>query len=151
MRVEDLVRELQVLDVPDALELSIYEANIDKVIADVDRTVLDHPRVTELLGGDSTTIAVANHRNHAGFMAEIFRSGTLEDLPLTAVWAYRAYTSQGVHPDYWKVHLPAWEASFIAHGLSDDIPRITAVYAWFTARHNDMLAPRTGTGPGADL
>lgn len=135
----DLIREVQGLDVPSAHELHVYEAHVDEAIAHVDRTVLTHPRATELLGWNSAEIVTVNHRIHAGYMAEIFRAGTLEDLPATAVWAYRASISQGVHPDYWTVHVPEWEVAFTSLGLGTDTRRIRAVYRWLVDHHADLL------------
>lgn len=138
--VQALMREIQTLDVPEAHELGVYEANLNAIIAHVDTAVLGHPRIAEMLGGNPPEIVKVNHRNHAGFMAEILRAGTLEDLPATAVWAYRAYISRGIHPDYWTVHLPQWEAAFASLGLAGSLPRTAAVYRWLADHHDELLA-----------
>jgi methanogenic corrinoid protein MtbC1 len=140
MTLSALTESIGSLTPPDPDAASVYAAGSETFVADVDAAILAHPRLEEFLDGNSQGLLLANHRNHAGFMAEVFRSGSLADLPSTAVWAHRAYRARGVHSDYFAAHLPEWPASFARHGLAEPLRDVAAVYEWLHGSHEAMVA-----------
>ena len=86
MSLSALIESIRNLTPPDPASAALYASSTAAFVADVDAAILADPRLAEYLGGNTPGLLLANHRNHAGFMAEIFRSGSLADLPGTAVW-----------------------------------------------------------------
>jgi len=125
-----------------------YAQAIDKLKDNVNGQLEANPKIMELIGRNPLDVMRNNHRNHATFMATIFKLNSFELLARTVPWVYRAYHARGFSYDYFPIELVAWQIAI--HQCLDNSARkseILAVYKWMVQHHGDMIKlSRTGEG-----
>ncbi len=137
--LEALVQEAAGLPPVSSEGASEYKAKLEALVAQVNRTLEEHPRVLRLVGYNPLTMMHDNHRNHARFMANVFRFQAWPLLVKTVVWAYRTYHNHGFSYDYFPVELAAWQQA-----VAELLPpaagaTILAVYRWLQQHHEDWV------------
>ncbi len=137
--IHDLMREGKNLGpVPQEAALE-YEAKSPQMTRDVDQQLALHPAITELIGHNPFAVMHENHRNHAAFMASVFKLNTLELLAPTLVWVYRSYHSRGFAHDYFLVELQAWQSALDKHLSPDAAEPLGNIYRWMVSKHETMI------------
>jgi methanogenic corrinoid protein MtbC1 len=117
-----------------------YVRTTEELIGRVNDQLESHPKFKELIGYGHSDVMRDNHRNHAMFMATLFRINSFELLARTVPWVYRAYHARGFSYDYFPVELVAWQIAI--HECFDKNIRkteILAVYAWMIQHHEEMI------------
>lgn len=138
-------RELPIIP-SEAAEAYVFAA--DKLLDHVNGQLETHPRIKDLIGRNPIDLMKDNHRNHATFMATVFRINSFELLARTVPWVYRAYHARGFSYDYFPAELVAWQVA-IHECLekSDQKAEMLAVYKWMIQHHEDMIKlSMTGEG-----
>ena len=106
--------------------------------------LLDHvkanPKLKELIGHNPLNLVREYHRNHATFMATVFRINSLELLVRTLPWMYRVYHARGFSYDYFPAELEAWQIA-IHECLAQPVLKaeILSVYQWLVQHHEEMV------------
>lgn len=137
--------QLHLLSLSDALQpippeaSKAYLAALPRLVRRVNEQIAAHPRYPDWLAGKPEQLLADNHRHHALFMDEVFRSGYFDLLAATLPWVYHAYHSQGVSYDYFEVELSFWQASVSAMLEADLAAPINAVYDWMRAQHETVI------------
>jgi methanogenic corrinoid protein MtbC1 len=115
-----------------------YHRNLAAMIADVDRSLEIRADLPALIGPDADDLMRDNHRNHAGFLDNVFFLGNFELLARTLPWVYRVYSSRGFSLDYFPVELRAWQESIKQRIPAHQSAPILAVYQWMLDQHGVM-------------
>ena len=126
-----------------------YAQATDRLLAHVNEQLENNPKIKELIGRNPLDLMRDNHRNHASFMATVFRINNFELLARTVPWVYRAYHARGFSYDYFPAELVAWQIA--VHKCFDQPTlktEILAVYAWMVRHHQEMVKLSVaGEGP----
>jgi methanogenic corrinoid protein MtbC1 len=125
-----------------------YRQRADRLVAEVDRKLAARPEIGSLIGDNPLSVMWANHRHHAGFMANVFQFNNFDLLTQTVPWVYRAYHSHGFSYDYFRAELTVWIEAVKEHLSSDSARSILPVYGWLLEKHEEMTErSRTPTSP----
>ena len=112
-----------------------YSAEIPAMLYRVDLQMAKRDDLRRLIGSNPVAMMKANHRNHADFMADVFRYSSFGLLSQVIVWVYRSYHHHGFSYDYFPLELDAWREAI---SLSLDKPSVDAVdliYCWMIDHH----------------
>jgi len=85
-----------------------YYQNIEKLISDMNKLMLERPDIESLVGTTNINMMKDNHANHARFIASILKNHNHEVLVDTVLWVFRAYRSHGFTTNYWAAQLNSW-------------------------------------------
>jgi len=91
-----------------------------------------------LIGSNPVDVMYENHRNHAFFMACVFRLGDYGILAKTLPWVYRAYHNRGFSHAYFTTVLPVW-IDIIREFMGHDSVDILDIYKWMLAIHEETV------------
>lgn len=116
-----------------------YYENMDLMREQVDRALTVAPALDVLIGDNPSSMMYDNHRNHAQFMANVFRFNTFEMLARTAVWVYKSYHAHGFTYDYFTVQLLAWQQAAASHLSPAAAQEINRVYQWLLDNHQAII------------
>jgi methanogenic corrinoid protein MtbC1 len=117
-----------------------YIGATDKLLDNVNGQLEADPKIKELIGRNPIELMRENHRNHATFMATVFKINSFELLARTVPWVYRAYHARGFSYDYFPAELVAWQVAIHECLASPDKKtEILAVYKWMVQHHEDMI------------
>lgn len=112
----------------------------DQLLELVNEQLEADPKIKNLIGHNPFQLMYNNHRNHATFMATIFRLNSFELLIRTIPWVYRAYHARGFLYDYFPRELVAWQIALLHYiekpGQWDEIIQI---YSWLVQHHEDIV------------
>jgi MerR family transcriptional regulator, light-induced transcriptional regulator len=134
-----LIDEIKKVDRISPHAADAYERANDRLIDFVNKELEGNPRLRELIGGNVVDVMRNNHRNHAAFMANVFKIGSYELLVRTIPWVYRAYRARGFSYEYFPVELTAWRQA-VAECLDDsNSAEIIGVYNWMVDHHENMI------------
>jgi methanogenic corrinoid protein MtbC1 len=146
--IEKLLASCRELPIIPSESAEAYVIATDKLLDHVNGQLECHPKIKELIGHNPIDLMKDNHRNHATFMATVFRINSYELLARTVPWVYRAYHARGFSHDYFPAELTAWQVA-IHECLeqSGQKAEILAVYNWMIQNHEDMIKlSMTGEG-----
>ena len=79
-----------------------------RLVASVDRLMLEREDIDELVGERNLQMMQDNHNNHAMFIQSILERFDAEVLVDTVLWVFRSYGSRGFHRNYWAAQLNGW-------------------------------------------
>lgn len=138
--IEKLLASCRGLQIIPSDSADAYVIGTEKLLDHVNIQLEAHPKIKDLIGHNSINLMKDNHRNHATFMATVFRLNSFELLARTVPWVYRAYHARGFSYDYFPVELAAWQIA-ISECLekTDQKNEILAVYKWMIKHHDDMI------------
>ncbi len=130
-----------------------YEQAGRTLTAIVNREIFSHTEIDRLLGGNPHELLENNHRNHVSFILEVMKLNDFELLASTLPWVYRAYHSQGVDFDYFRLELQAWINAIEKTLGARDAEPIVALYEWMMRAHESLIELSQQEDPtsGADL
>jgi methanogenic corrinoid protein MtbC1 len=115
-----------------------YRQRADRLVAEVDRKLAARPEIGSLIGDNPLSVMSANHRHHAGFMANVFRFNKFDLLTQTVPWVYRTYHSHGFSYDYFRAELAVWIEAVKEHLSPDSARSLLPVYEWLLDEHEEM-------------
>lgn len=98
-----------------------------------------HPELERYLGGNPFRILEANHRNHAAFMTEVFRTNNFGMLARTLPWVYHSYHNQGIDFDYFETELALWMEVITKVLGPADAGFILPIYRWMASVHDQSI------------
>lgn len=137
--IEKLIRSAIALTPVPPTAAREYRENLDVLREQVDQNLTVYPGIDELIGGNPLAMMYDNHRNHALFMANVFRFNTFEVLARIAVWVYKSYHAHGFSYDYFPVELTAWMKAVTDHLGVAAAPDINRIYRWLLDRHDELI------------
>jgi len=111
----------------------------DALIEEVNKRLLGRPDFPKLIGNSTIETMIANHRNHADFMATVFRFNSFSLLEKTLPWVYRAYHNQGFSYDYFLVELYTW-VDAIKELIPPPVDHILSIYRWMIEQHENNIS-----------
>lgn len=117
-----------------------YYEKLEVMREQVDRQLTATPALELLIGANPLIIMYDNHRNHAQFMANVFRFNTLALLARIAVWVYKTYRTHGFSYDYFPVELTAWQRAVTEHLSTKSAREVNRVYQWLLDQHEVLIA-----------
>jgi methanogenic corrinoid protein MtbC1 len=146
--IEKLLASCRVLPIIPPAAVEAYVMATGKLLDHVNDQLEAHPKIMDLIGRNPIDLMKDNHRNHATFMATVFRINSFELLARTVPWVYRAYHARGFSYDYFPVELVAWQVAIHeSFEKSDQKSEILAIYKWLVQHHEDMIKlSMTGEG-----
>jgi methanogenic corrinoid protein MtbC1 len=139
MMIEKLIRSAIALTPVPPTAAREYREKLDVLREQVDQNLTAYPGIDELIGGNPLAMMYDNHRNHALFMANVFRFNTFEVLARIAVWVYKSYHAHGFSYDYFPVELTAWMKAVADHLGVAAAPDINRIYRWLLDRHDELI------------
>ena len=116
-----------------------YGSSISGMVLDVNQAMMNHPRLSELVGGCPVNIMRKNHHNHARFMQTVFLLNSPEMLANALPWVYRVYSSRGFSYDYFPAELSAWQEAVEEHLDSSMTDPILEVYRFMRSHHEEVI------------
>lgn len=149
MTLDELIGEAVRLPLVSSDAAAAYEEKRDLLTAHVDRALEENPSVTRLTGGNPLSIMLDNHRNHAQFMANVFRFNAFELLARMIPWVYRSYHLRGFSYDYFPVELQSWIDAVEKHLDPSKSRPIIEIYRWMMRRHEEVIGI-SSTEPGEE-
>lgn len=134
----DLTLHPETLPKVSAQAAARYEVLQERLLEAVNLRMTSRDDLHALLGANAVEVMLTNHRNHAAFMANVFRFGSYALLAKTLPWVYRAYHNMGFAYAYFPLELHAWMRVIEEH-MPEDCADILAVYAWMLDHHEDII------------
>ena len=135
--IEQLIEDCKQLKAIPEEAAELYASAAERLQNHVNDQFEANPKLNELIGGNPLDVMRNNHRNHAAFMATVFKLNSFELLARTVPWVYRAYHSRGFSYDYFMTELVAWQVAI--HECLDRNVEIRAVYTWMVQHHSEMI------------
>jgi methanogenic corrinoid protein MtbC1 len=117
------------------LAASHFDLHANDLLAEVDRSLLCHPRVAELLGGNAPELLPGIHLRHRRFMSAVFHLGDYSMLASQVPWMYRTLRSHGFSYDYFPVKFSAWRDAVMRHLPEESALPVAAAYEWLLSAH----------------
>lgn len=131
-----------------------YGDSMATMVVAVDHAMMQHPRISEFLGGCPINVMRKNHKNHARFMHTVFTLNSPQMLGNALPWVYRSYSARGFSHDYFPAELSAWQETVKEHLDVDSARHILDIYRAMQSHHDriielsrmtpvDLFRPRT--------
>lgn len=117
-----------------------YISKLSILVNFVDEKMNNHPDLESLIGSNHHRVMWDNHKNHASFMASVFKFDLYELLFSTIPWVYRSYHSHGFSYDYFILVLHYWKEAVNKYLALDEASQIIKIYDWLIENHENMIA-----------
>lgn len=128
-----------------------YERETEKMVQLVDERLVGQPQLHRLIGINPIAMMRTNHRNHAGFMINVFDFEAYGLLAEIVAWVYRAYRNHGFSFDYFPLELEAWREAVGTCLPAAEADSILRVYEWMQENHEGFIqlaeAPNSAKTP----
>jgi methanogenic corrinoid protein MtbC1 len=115
-----------------------YEEKQADLAGFVNRQMESLAAIRSLTGHNPASLLQDNNRNHARFMAAVFKLNRSELLVRTIPWVYRTSRGRGFSLDFFPAILEVWCDAVAALLEPAHAEPILAVYRWMRARHSEM-------------
>ena len=115
-----------------------YEIFAGSLLQQVNKKIANRDDLSVLIGRAPISMLYDNHKNHAMFMASVFRFNAFKMLAHVVPWVYRAYRNHGFSYDYFPVELKLWKEA-IEQYLEGEYPALTDVYQWMLENHQSFI------------
>ena len=86
----------------------VYETHIEEMLKALNSKMLIRAKEKDLIGDNPVSVMLDNHRNHAMFMANVFKLNDYAMLKKTIPWVIQSYTKRGFHEDYFYDVCSQW-------------------------------------------
>ena len=116
-----------------------YGDSMSQMIVDVDHAMMQHPRISEFLGGCPINVMRRNHSNHARFMHTVFALNSPQMLANALPWVYRAYTARGFSYAYFPAELSEWQQAVQKHLDPNAAGPILDIYRSMKSHHDRII------------
>jgi len=131
MTKENLLQSANSLPTVAPSVVTEYAEKQDQLVTEVNKIMLQHPNLNDLIGAGNIEVMKTNHSNHAKFVASIFEQPNPEILVDSLLWVFRTYRSHGFQPDYFQVEIEAW-LNVMPQILSPEtFTAVQPLYNWF--------------------
>lgn len=107
-----------------------YEEKQEMMAADMNRIMKARRDLDNLIGEGNLSMMEDNHRNHARFLASVFKNYNPQVLVETVLWVFRAYRSHGFRIAYWPAQLDTWLEIYKVHLTTETYREIYPFYHW---------------------
>lgn len=125
-----------------------YAQRSNELIDRINKSMMNRPEITELVGKDHLGMMKDNHANHVRFITSILKHYNPEVFVDTVLWVFRAYRSHGFSSNYWATQLNAW-ISILEETLSEEsFHQIAPYYEWMQI-HIPIFVQLTDADPDA--
>ncbi|HAA86369.1 MAG TPA: hypothetical protein DCE14_08515 [Kosmotogaceae bacterium] len=84
-----------------------YEERVEILTEKVNDIMSSREDVFSLIGNNTLTVMIDNHKNHGSFIKNVLRFNNFALLARTLPWVYRSYLSRGFSRDYFPAVLNA--------------------------------------------
>jgi hypothetical protein len=139
MTTSELLSSAEKLNQPSAAAAQEFEEKRELLAAELNRVMSSREDVAQLVGEGNRGMMEDNHRNHARFMASLFREYRPQALVETVLWVYRAYRSHGFHLTYWPAQLDQWVELFKSQLSKETYGEIYPFYDWMIIHQPDFV------------
>ncbi|MBU1095482.1 MAG: hypothetical protein KKB34_03290 [Bacteroidetes bacterium] len=129
MDKKQLISSAEKLVQPSKNTFDEYESKKDMLAEKMNQIMIKRNDIKKMVG-DNISMMEDNHRNHARFMASLFRSYNAEIFVDTVLWVYRAYRSHGFSLIYWPAQLDSWLSIMKSELNSSTYNEIYPFYNW---------------------
>ncbi len=140
MNKQDLITSAGKLPKPSGEAAAAYEANRDILAAQVTHALTSREDLDRLVGPGNAAMMADNHKNHALYMASVFRLLVPEQFVETIIWVYRAYLAHGFHLTYWPAQLNAWIAVMEREFSAEYVEELKPFYEWLLIHQAEFVA-----------
>lgn len=147
---ERLVATALALSPPPPEAAAAYAAKAEAMAEAVSGLLAARPDLDRLIGPGNLDMMRDNHRNHARFMASLFRAYDPEVLVETVLWVFRAYRSHGFFESYWPAQLDAWLRVMRRELSPEAFSAVRGVYDWLIVNIPAFVAA-TDASPGVGV
>jgi len=131
MTKENLLQSANSLPTVAPSVVTEYAEKQDQLVTEVNKIMLQHPNLNDLIGAGNIEVMKTNHSNHAKFVASILEQPNPELLVDSLLWVFRAYRSHGFQPDYFQIEIEAW-LNVMPQVLSPEtFTAVQPLYNWF--------------------
>jgi len=140
MMLDELIKDVQKSLFVSPRSASQYILKKESLMEYVNTTVLSHPQIVHLIGGNTFSMVRDNHSNHWGFMANVFQFNSYEMLVRMVPWVYRTYRAHGFSFDYFPLELETWKQAVGKFLDASSADEIITVYDWMLRNHGKMIS-----------
>ncbi len=130
MTRDELVNSANRLVKPSPEVQSCYERNIDRLAESVTNYLSARDDIEQLVGEHGVDMMIDNHRNHARFMAHLFKEYSGEVFVNTVLWVLKTYKAHGFQDIYWSAQIDCWLSVLKAMLDDADYQEIEPFYNW---------------------
>lgn len=116
-----------------------YAAKQAEIVIREDQLLESVPNLSEILGGQPLEVMFENHRNHARFMANVFRFNHYRLMARIVVWVYRSYHARNFSFEYFRLALPRWQQAVGENLKQPEAADINRVYQWLIDHHDEFV------------
>ncbi len=135
---EQVLREAERIPAVPGPAARAYDEKQAELAGFVDRRMETLASIRSLTGHNPAALLRDNNRNHARFMAAMFKLNQFEMLVRTVPWDYRTCRSRGFSLDFFPAIFGVWCEAVAALLQPAHAEPILAVYRWMRARHSEM-------------
>lgn len=130
MTKEQLIESAAKLIGPDQEAAEEYDLKRETMAAELNSILGKRADLEALIGPANQEMMEQNHRNHALFMASLFKSFKPEVLVETIIWVFSAYRSHGFGQTYWPAQLDTWLTILEDQLTPPSFVKIKPIYEW---------------------
>ncbi|MFW5735352.1 MAG: hypothetical protein ACOCWR_09855 [Oceanidesulfovibrio sp.] len=140
MNKQELIDSAGSLTTPSSEAATIYDVKRDILATQVTEELKSREDLDRLIGQGNTRMMEDNHRNHALYMASVFKLFIPEQFVETIIWVYRAYLSHGFYLAYWPAQLNAWLDAMDRELPAAQAGELRPFYEWLIIHQADFVA-----------
>lgn len=130
MDKEKLLKTALLLKAPGVEAANRYNELADELAAEMNHHMGARKDLDVLIGIGGKAMMEDNHRNHARFIASLFKTFDAAVLIETVLWVFRAYRSHGFQLAYWPAQLDTWVQLLREKLSAEHFKEIEPVYLW---------------------
>ena len=112
---------------------------MDEMKSIVDKLLLDHEQIQNLIGRNPIAMMKQNHHYHAALMSTIFRYGCHAVMSDIVLWVYRTYRNKGFDYEYFPVEIEAWRKAITQCLPEPEAKEADRIYMWLQQNHKQFM------------
>lgn len=116
-----------------------FQALMPVLLENLNRSMISHPQMAILTGGNPRSVMLDNHSNHIDFMVVVLKFKAFGMLCRTVPWVYRSYRAHGFSFDYFSVELENWKKVIQEHMEPTFASEVLSIYDWMIQHHADWI------------
>ncbi len=137
--LNDIIKETGQLPFVPEQSVKAYKAQLYTLLEQVNDVMEAREDIKHLRGENARQLMLDNHKNHAIFMANVFRLNNFSLLESIVPWVYRSYHKRGFDFDYFPAHINAWKKAVSDIVDAENAAPILRIYDWMLSRHDDFI------------
>lgn len=136
---EQVLKETEKIPAVPGPAARAYDEKQAELAGFVDRQMETLASIRYLTGHNPAALLQENNRNHARFMAAVFKLNRFELLLRIVPWTYRISRSRGFNLDFFPAIFGVWCDAVAALLEPAHAEPILIVYRWMRERHSEMV------------